>query len=158
METRIAVSPMHNLESETLIRPTAASVEDVQAKRVADGVRSTQAVEDGDQTLLLDGAAKRTDGAGRPATDASSTAATTGLTRVGAILGTPLYMSPEQCRGEHLDVRSDIYSLGIIAYQMLAGTPPFTGQTTSVISAHTNTPPASLQEQGVKLPKRVSRV
>jgi serine/threonine protein kinase len=158
METRIAVSPMHNLESETLIRPTAPSVEDVQAKRVADGVRSTQAGEDGDQTLLLDGAAKRTDGAGRPTTDPSSTSATTGLTRVGAILGTPLYMSPEQCRGEHLDARSDIYSLGIIAYQMLAGTPPFTGQATSVISAHTNDQPTPLQEHNVKLLKRVSHV
>ena len=158
METRIAVPPMHNLESETLIRPPAASVEDVQAARVADDVRSTQAVEDGEKTRLLDGAEKRTAGAGRPTTDASSTAATTGLTRVGAILGTPLYMSPEQCRGEHLDARSDIYSLGIIAYQMLAGTPPFTGQATSVISAHTNTPPTSLREHDAKLPKRVARL
>jgi len=158
METLIAASPINNLESETLIRPPAASVEDVRATRAPDDVRATQEVEDGDQTRLLSGAAERTAGERRPTTDASSTAATTGLTRVGAILGTPLYMSPEQCRGEHLDARSDIYSLGIIAYQMLAGTPPFTGQTASVISAHTNDPPTSLQEHNVKLPKRVSRV
>src|SRR6185503_19323213 len=82
----------------------------------------------------------------------------TSLTRVGAILGTPLYMSPEQCRGEHLDARSDIYSLGIIAYQMLTGSPPFTGETTSIIRAHNDTPPVAVREHNRKLPRRVSRL
>jgi serine/threonine protein kinase len=159
METRVAFSPKTNLESETLIQSHAEIEDDARATRVVpNDARATQGVADGDQTRLLGGAAERTAGAGHQPTDATSTAATAGLTRVGAILGTPLYMSPEQCRGEHLDARSDIYSLGIIAYQMLAGAPPFTGETNSVISAHTNSQPTSLREHNGKLPKRVSRL
>jgi serine/threonine-protein kinase len=50
-----------------------------------------------------------------------------GLTQVGVTMGTPLYMSPEQIEGRELDSRSDIYSLGVTAYHMLAGEPPFSG-------------------------------
>ena len=138
-----------DLETETLLQPSIQSEEDV---------RATRGVEDGDRTRLFDQEGKLTAGAGRPTTDAFHTAAATGLTRVGAILGTPFYMSPEQCRGETLDARSDIYSLGIIAYQMLSGTPPFTGETTSVIRAHTENQPTVLREHNRKLPKRVSRL
>ncbi len=63
---------------------------------------------------------------------------TSDLTRVGAVLGTPLYMSPEQCRGEHLDPRSDVYSLGVIAYQILSGETPFSGDFKDVMESHKN--------------------
>lgn len=79
-----------------------------------------------------------------------------GLTRVGSILGTPIYMSPEQCKGEPLDARSDIYSLGVIAYQMLAGAPPFTGQAFELMRLHVEAQPPPLKQKRKKISKRLA--
>lgn len=79
-----------------------------------------------------------------------------GLTRVGSILGTPLYMSPEQCRSDHLDWRTDIYSLGVIAYQMLAGAPPFTGTAPEVMRLHIEEPAPQLREKRRKIRTRMA--
>lgn len=81
-----------------------------------------------------------------------------GLTRVGSILGTPLYMSPEQCRSASLDWRTDIYSIGVIAYQMLAGAPPFTGTAPEVMRLHIEAPPPPLKEKRRKIRTRMAKL
>jgi serine/threonine-protein kinase len=56
------------------------------------------------------------------------------LTQVGVTMGTPLYMSPEQINGDAIDHRSDIYSFGVTCYRMLAGRPPFRGETSLTLA------------------------
>ena len=81
------------------------------------------------------------------------------LTQVGVTMGTPLYMSPEQVEGRPLDPRSDIYSLGVTAYQMLAGEPPFRAETALAIAVqHLNTQPPRLENVRPDLPAAISRV
>jgi len=78
------------------------------------------------------------------------------LTRVGMVLGTPLYMSPEQCSGQALEKSSDIYSLGIIAYEMLTGETPFTGDMYQLIQQHTETAPIPLQKKRKNIPSSIA--
>lgn len=96
------------------------------------------------------------EGAGTVVAGSTGRVSASELTRVGSVLGTPLYMSPEQCRGEKLTPRSDIYSLGVIAYQMLSGRTPFEGDFTAVMEAHKELQPPRLEAR--KIPKKVKRV
>lgn len=75
------------------------------------------------------------------------------------VMGTPLYMSPEQVSGRELDSRSDIYSFGVTCYQLFCGHPPFTGTSAAEIaSQHVNDPPPPLQEQNSEIPLVLCRL
>jgi serine/threonine-protein kinase PpkA len=68
-------------------------------------------------------------------------------TRHGEVLGTPRYMSPEQVQGRALDLRTDIYSAGVLLYQMLTGRHLYEGDTAVEVALHhLNTPPPALPE------------
>ncbi len=92
--------------------------------------------------LLQDGHALVTDfGIAR----AINAAGGPGLTHTGVTIGTPLYMSPEQIAGDPVDGRSDVYSLGCVLYEMLAGSPPYGGATSlAVLASHSVDPIPSL--------------
>ncbi|MDH3223464.1 MAG: Ig-like domain-containing protein, partial [Gemmatimonadota bacterium] len=81
-----------------------------------------------------------------------------GLTRTGHLIGTPAYMSPEQCRGDSLTVASDQYSLGTVAYELLAGVPPFRGPTLMVLQAHSAKEPEGLASTRPECPPQLAAV
>jgi len=89
--------------------------------------------------ISTDGAVKVMDfGIARAVSDSTST-----LTQTSSVLGTAQYLSPEQARGESVDARSDLYSAGCVLYEMVAGVPPFTGESpVAVAYQHVREDPA----------------
>ena len=80
-------------------------------------------------------------------------------TRPGAIIGSPLYMSPEQCVGEDVDYRADIYSLGVIAYEALVGRAPFQAANfVQIAKLHVEQPAPSFESLGVVVPAGIEEV
>lgn len=83
------------------------------------------------------------------------------LTKTGTLVGSPSYMSPEQCKGQELDFRSDIYSLGCVMYECLCGKAPFVGENSvNVLMMHLNdaVPPLESVRSDLNLPPRLPSV
>ena len=80
----------------------------------------------------------------------------TSFTPEGRVVGTPLYMSPEQISGKTISAQSDIYSLGVIAFELVCGQPPFQGATVEVLAQHMNASPPVPRNLRPDLPQAVS--
>ena len=82
-----------------------------------------------------------------------------GMTATGTVVGTPDYMSPEQARGQPLDFRSDIYSTGVVLYEMFTGTLPFEGDTPlAVVLKHVQEKPPSPQAKNPKIDPKIAAI
>lgn len=82
-----------------------------------------------------------------------------GLTQTGAVIGTAAYLSPEQAQGLSVDAKSDVYSLGVVVFEMLTGRVPFAGDTPiSIALKHVNEDPVSPRELGAEIPQSLELV
>jgi serine/threonine-protein kinase len=151
----LARGPIDVARAERIMTQVCGSLQEAHEKGIIhrdlkpDNIYLTQKGARGDFVKVLDfGIAKRSEAADDKEAK---------LTKQGMVLGTPPYMSPEQFTGQALDARSDVYALGVIAYEMLTGQLPFTAATPwEWATKHLTTPPTPLEQQpgGASVPQR----
>src|SRR5260370_5272811 len=121
-------------------------------------LRQDRFVRDRFVKVLDFGLAKLTEREG-PSADPEAVTMPITKTNPGAIIGTTGYMSPEQAQGESIDARSDIFSLGVVIYEMIAGQPPFTGRTDSHVRVSIlDYDPAPLVQYSDQVPRQLERI
>jgi eukaryotic-like serine/threonine-protein kinase len=105
------------------------------------------------------GIAKLTENQSNLTSDGVTQGSSVSLSQPGIVIGSAKYMSPEQARGQSVDSRSDLFSLGVVLYQMIAGRPPFEGQTVSDVIGEvlTSTPPG-LESFHLDTPRRIVQI
>ena len=114
---------------------------------------------DGLVKVLDFGLAKLTEQTTTPSFDSNVATRVQINTAPGMVMGTANYMSPEQARGKEVDLRTDIWSFGVVLYEMLTGQMPFSGETTSdVIAAILKSDPAPLTSYAPDMPQELQRI
>jgi serine/threonine protein kinase/tetratricopeptide (TPR) repeat protein len=108
------------------------------------------------ENVLLDEATGRAMLADFGIARAVAAEATGSSTGQGVAVGTPVYMSPEQAAGEEIDTRSDLYALGVVAYEMLVGQPPFQGPHRAVVSRHIAERPIPIERLRPETPRELA--
>ena len=141
-----------------ILRQVADSLSEAHQKGIIhrdlkpDNIFLTRVGDDHDFVKVLDfGVAKLKEGDPRRAT----------MTQAGAIFGTPCYMAPEQCRSAPVDHRADLYALGVVAYEMLVGRPPFVADnplTVLIKQVQEEPPPFEAVRPDVEVPPEVAAI
>jgi len=149
LEDRIGISGVELKDAVKYIRQIASALDYAHSKGVIhrDLKPGNVMIDNQDNTFLTDfGIAKSVESDQR-------------LTKTDNVVGTPLYMSPEQSMGEELDGRADVYALGVMLFEMLTGKLPYTGETPmAVVLKHINDPIPSILSQKRNLPDSLDNV
>jgi eukaryotic-like serine/threonine-protein kinase len=142
LRDELAKGPIEPARALPIIRGVISAVEAAHAKNIVhrdlkpENVMLVARDDDADFPKVLDFGIAKMDVsfASSGSTDAPAPGGAV-LTRMGMIMGTPEYMAPEQALGQEVDARADLYALGVILYEMLAGKPPFHGEPLMVMRA-----------------------